>query len=97
MTNVYAIKKVLIYLLTCLIVVVIMPANRLAKYRHSFYGLGNAGVAVQNVERSIRKSNVSGSCQKVSGSWRRLARRYAKSNSPERCSTYAHARRTGVI
>ena len=37
---------------------------------------------------------VSGSCQKVSGSWRRLARRYATSSSPERCSTYAHARRT---
>ena len=33
------------------------------------------GVAVQNVERS-RTSKVSGSCQKVSGSWRRLARRY---------------------
>ena len=33
------------------------------------------GVAVQNVERS-KMSKVSGSCQKVSGSWRRLARRY---------------------
>ena len=52
-------------------------------------------VAVQNVERS-RTSKVSGSCQKVSGSWRRLAWRYATSSSPERRSTYAHARRTGV-
>ena len=43
-----------------------------------------------------RTSKVSGSCQKVSGSWRRLARRYATSSSPERRSTYAHARRTGV-
>ena len=45
-----------------------------------------------------RTSKVSGSCQKVhvSGSWRRLARRYATSNSPERRSTYAHARRIGV-
>ena len=34
-----------------------------------------AGVAVQNVERS-RTSKVSGSCQKISGSWRMLARRY---------------------
>ena len=34
-----------------------------------------AGVAVQNVERS-RTSRVSGSCQKVSGSWQRLARRH---------------------
>ena len=34
-----------------------------------------SGVAVQNVERS-RTSKVSGSCQKVSGSWRRLARHY---------------------
>ena len=54
-----------------------------------------SGVAVQNVERS-RTSKVSGSCQKVSGSWRRLARRYTTSSSPERRSTYAHARRTGV-
>ena len=53
------------------------------------------GVAVQNVERS-RTSKVSCSCQKVSGSWRRLVRRYATSSSPERRSTYAHARRTGV-
>ena len=43
-----------------------------------------------------RTSKVSGSCQNVSGSWRRLARRYATSSSPERRSTYAHARRTGV-
>ena len=54
-----------------------------------------ASVAVQNVERS-RTSKVSGSCQKVSGSWRRLARLYATSSSPERRSTYAYARRTGV-
>ena len=53
----------------------------------------SAGVAVQNVERS-RTSKVSGSiCQKVSGSWRRLARRYATSSSPERRSTYAHVSR----
>ena len=52
-------------------------------------------MAVQNVERS-RTSKVSGSCQKVSGSWRSLARRYAMSSSPERRSTYARARRTGV-
>ena len=57
--------------------------------------LGCAGVAVQNVKRS-RTSKDSGSCQKVSGSWRRLAQRYATSSSPERRSTYAHARRTGV-
>ena len=55
----------------------------------------NAAVAVQKVERS-RTSKVSGSCQKVSGSWRKLARRYATSSSPERRSTYAHARRTGI-
>ena len=57
--------------------------------------LVDTGVADQNVERS-RTSKVSGSCQKVSGSWRRLARRYATSSNPERRSTYAHARRTGV-
>ena len=51
--------------------------------------------AVMLVWRS-RTSKVSGSCQKVSGSWRRLARRYAMSSSPEHRSTYAHARRTGV-
>jgi len=48
--------------------------------------------AVQNVERS-RTS-------KVSGSWRRLARRYGLTvcnvSSPERRSTYAQARWTGV-
>ena len=43
-----------------------------------------------------RTSKISGSCQKVSGSWRRLARRYATSSSPERRFLYAHARRTGV-
>ena len=52
-------------------------------------------MAVQNVEQS-GTSKISGSCQKVSGSWRRLERRYATSSSPERRSTYAHARRTGV-
>ena len=50
-----------------------------------------AAVAVQNVERS-RTSKVSGSCQKVSGSWQRSARRSATSSSPERRYTYAHAR-----
>ena len=35
---------------------------------------------------------VSGSCQKVSGSWQRSARRSATSSSPERRSTYTHAR-----
>ena len=33
---------------------------------------------------------------KVSGSWQRLAQRYATSSGPERRSPYAHARRTGV-
>ena len=63
--------------------------------RHHLKHLTSSGVAVQNVERS-RSSKVSGSCQKVSGSWLRLARRYATSSSPERRSTYAHVRRTGV-
>ena len=48
----------------------------------------SSGVAVQNVKRS-RTSKVSGSCQ-------RLARRYGLTvcnvSSPERRSTYAHAR-----
>ena len=55
----------------------------------------SASVAVQNVERS-RTSKVNGSCQNVSGSWRRFARRYTTSSNPERRSTYAHARRTAV-
>ncbi|KAK2173883.1 hypothetical protein NP493_843g01009 [Ridgeia piscesae] len=61
-----------------------MTADKLVTASTNWFG---TAVAVQNVERS-RTLNVSSSCQKVSGSWRRLA----TSSSPERRSTYAHAR-----